>query len=93
MRGRAKRAGAWWPYSPSERMELLGMGVQHVSVNGRMNPSEASELPHPLGRSIKCKPLWKTVWQFLKQLIVCDPANLVLYPREMDRRSPQTLVY
>ena len=58
-----------------------------------MNPSEASELPYPLGRSVKCKPLWKTVWQVLKQLIECDPANLVLYPREMDRRSPQTLVH
>ena len=40
MRRRAKRAGAWWPYSHSERMGLLGMGVQRVSVNRHMNPSE-----------------------------------------------------
>lgn len=57
MRGRAKRAGAWWPYSPSERMELLGDGGS-MSVNGRMNPVKPRS-PHLLVVSIKCVTLEK----------------------------------
>lgn len=92
MRGRAKTAGAWWPYSHSERMGLLGMGVQSISMKDHMNLSETLELWYPLGGNANCEPLWKTVWQFGKQLIICDPASLVLYPGEMERHSPQTLV-
>ena len=78
---------------PLRENGVVGGGGAEYKHERSYESSEALELWYPLGGNVKCEPLWKTVRQFGKQLIICNPANLVLYPREMERHSPQTLVH